>query len=89
MRWFRPKELRENLWLTLGKLILAALLANALWLENTAVYLIVLFIACYQIFAAFINLVTWWLYKKNQIFPRFSYFFDGLWLAFIGFYWFL
>lgn len=28
MRWFRPKELRENLWLTVAKLILATVLAN-------------------------------------------------------------
>lgn len=86
LRWFKPKIARENLWETFAKLLLAMILGNAIWLENTAVYLIVFAIAFYQLFIAFINLVTWWLYRQNKIAGRFRYLFDGLWLALIGTY---
>lgn len=34
-RWFRRKDLRENLLITLAKLFLSSFLANAIWIENT------------------------------------------------------
>ncbi len=80
-RWFRPKSLRENLWVTWAKIILSVILSNSLWLENTTVYLFVFAIAFYQIFIAFVHLVTWYLYRKNGIKPRGRYLFDGLWIG--------
>lgn len=85
-RWFRPKELRENLWVTLAKIILSVVLANAIWLENTAVYLFVFAVAFYQIFIAFVHLVTWYLYRQNAIKPRGRYLFDGIWIGAFGLY---
>ncbi|MGT2742340.1 hypothetical protein [Streptococcus plurextorum] len=85
-RWFRPKALRENLWVTWAKIILSVILSNSLWLENTTVYLFVFAIAFYQIFIAFVHLVTWYLYRKNGIKPRGRYLFDGLWIGWFGLY---
>lgn len=85
-RWFRPKEFRENLWVTWAKIILSVILSNSLWLENTTVYLFVFAIAFYQIFIAFVHLVTWYLYRKNGIKPRGRYLFDGLWIGWFGLY---
>lgn len=85
-RWFRRKDLRENLLITLAKLLLSSLLANAIWIENTAVYLLTAAIAIYQLFIAFVHLVTWFLYRQNGIRPRFHYLLDGLWIGGFGLY---
>lgn len=85
-RWFRPKALRENLWVTWAKILLSVILSNSLWLENTTVYLFVFAIAFYQIFIAFVHLVTWYLYRKNAIKPRGRYLFDGIWIGWLGLY---
>lgn len=83
-RWFRPKDLRENLWITWAKLILSVVFAESLFLENTAVYFFVFPIAFYQIFIGGVNLITWWLYRSNRIPKRLRYLVDGLVITSFG-----
>lgn len=85
-RWFQNREDRENLLITLAKIILSTILVNSVLAQNLAVYLMVFVIAFYQIFTAGISLITWFLYRTNGITPRFRYLFDALWMGGFGFY---
>ena len=85
-RWFQKPADRENLLITLAKIILASILINSVLAQNLAVYLIVLVIAFYQVFTATISLITWFLYRSNAITPRFRYLFDALLMAGFGLY---
>lgn len=77
-RCFGRKEVQENLWITLGKLVASLVFGEIALLENMAVYLLVYAIAFYQIFTGVVNLVTWFLYRQNGIPKRFRYLTDGL-----------
>ncbi|MBF0805613.1 MULTISPECIES: HdeD family acid-resistance protein [unclassified Streptococcus] len=77
-RWTGRKDIQENLWITLGKLVVSVVLGEIAILEDMAVYLLVYAIAVYQIFTGVVNLVTWWLYRQNGIPKRFRYLTDGL-----------
>lgn len=77
-RWIGRKEVQENLWITLGKLVASLVFGEIALLENMAVYLLVYAIAFYQIFTGVVNLVTWFLYRQNGIPKRFRYLTDGL-----------
>ena len=48
------------------------------------IYVLALVIGVYQIFHASINLVTYVLYRKNNIRPRFRLLLDGILLVFLG-----
>ncbi|MEI4353932.1 DUF308 domain-containing protein [Streptococcus suis] len=85
-RWFRSKQNREPLLVSLAKIFTSVIFANVLWLENATIYLLVFPIAIYQIFTGFVNLVTWYLYRINQIKPRFRLLVDGLWIGALGVY---
>lgn len=85
-RWFQKPADRENLLITLAKIILASILINSVLAQNLAVYLIVLVIAFYQVFTATISLITWFLYRSNAITPRFRYLFDALLMGGFGLY---
>ncbi|KXT74683.1 hypothetical protein STRDD10_00769 [Streptococcus sp. DD10] len=85
-RSFQPRRNRENLLITFSKIFLSAYLLGSIQAQNLTVYLIVLIIAFYQIFTASICLITWLIYKNNQITPRLHYLFDAIWMGAFGFY---
>lgn len=85
-RWFQQPADRENILITLAKLLLAGFLVNSVLAQNLAIYLMVFVIAFYQVFTASISLITWFLYKSNAITPRFRYLFDALWMGGFGLY---
>ena len=63
-RWFQDKKRRENILVTLAKLVVAALVFDSIILQDIALYLLVFVIASYQLFTGGISLVTWFLYRK-------------------------
>ena len=85
-RWFQDKQRRENIFVTLGKLVVAALLFDSIILQDLTLYLLVFIIASYQLFTGVISLVTWFLYRKNAIHPRLHHFFDAVWMIGFGLY---
>ena len=85
-RWFQDKKRRENIFVTLAKLVVAALLFDSIILQDLTLYLLVFIIASYQLFTGVISLVTWFLYRKNVIHPRLHHFFDAVWMIGFGLY---
>ena len=85
-RWFQDKKRRENIFVTLGKLVVAALVFDSIILQDLALYLLVFIIASYQLFTGIISLVTWSLYRKNAIHPRIHHLFDAVWMIGFGLY---
>ena len=85
-RWFQDKKRRENILVTLAKLMVAALVFDSIILQDIALYLLVFVIASYQLFTGGISLVTWFLYRKNAIHPRLHHFFDAVWMIGFGLY---
>ena len=85
-RWFQEKSRRENILVTLAKLVVAALVFDSIILQDIALYLLVFVIASYQLFTGGISLVTWFLYRKNAIHPRLHHFFDAVWMIGFGLY---
>ena len=85
-RWFQDKKRRENIFVTLGKLAVAALVFDSIILQDLALYLLVFIIASYQLFTGIISLVTWSLYRKNAIHPRLHHLFDAVWMIGFGLY---
>lgn len=85
-RWFQPRDKSESLLKIFIRALFAVILGNAIWLQEATVYLMVIPIAIYQIFQAFTNLVTWYLYRNNKVTGRLSYLFDGIWMGAIGLY---
>ncbi|MFV8290765.1 hypothetical protein ACNNMX_01795 [Aerococcus viridans] len=79
-------QYREPLLVSLAKIFISVIFANVLWLENATIYILVFLIGIYQIFTGFVNLVTWYLYRINQIRPRFRLLVDGLWISALGAY---
>ena len=61
-RWFQDKKRRENILVTLAKLMVAALVFDSIIWQDIALYLLVFVIASYQLFTGGISLVTWFLY---------------------------
>lgn len=64
-RWFQDKNRRENIFVSLAKLVVAALMFDSIILQDLALYLLVFIIASYQLFTGVISLVTWSLYTKK------------------------
>ena len=85
-RWFQDKKRRENILVTLAKLMVAALVFDSIILQDLTLYLLVFVIASYQLFTGGISLVTWFLYRKNAIHPRLHHFFDAVWMIGFGLY---
>ena len=85
-RWFQDKKRRENIFVTLAKLVVAALVFDSIILQDLALYLLVFVIASYQLFTGGISLVTWSLYRKNAIHPRLHHLFDAVWMIGFGLY---
>lgn len=85
-RWFQQPDDRENLLITLAKMAISLILIDSVKAQDLAVYLIVFAVAFYQIFTATISLITWLLYRSNDIKPRLRYLFDALWMGGFGLY---
>ena len=85
-RWFQDKNRRENIFVSLAKLVVAALMFDSIILQDLALYLLVFIIASYQLFTGVISLVTWSLYRKNAIHPRLHHLFDAVWMIGFGLY---
>lgn len=86
VRWFQAKENRENLLISLGKILAGGILFISLELQNLAIYFLVAIIAIYQLLTASISFITWQLYRQNKITPRLNYLFDSLWIGAFGLY---
>ena len=85
-RWFQDKKRRENILVTLAKLMVAALVFDSIILQELALYLLVFIIASYQLFTGAISLVYCYLYLKNAIHPRLHHLFDAVWMIGFGLY---
>lgn len=67
----------------LVKLLVLGYLLGSNLATDVPIYILALVIGVYQIFHASINLVTYVLYRKNKIRPRFRLLLDGLVLVFL------
>ena len=81
---FKKSQSTDTLGVALVKLLVLGYLLGSNLATDIPIYVLALVIGVYQIFHASINLVTYVLYRKNKIRPRFRLLLDGLVLVFLG-----
>lgn len=84
LRVFKKSQSTDTLGVALVKLLVLGYLLGSNFATDVPIYILALVIGVYQIFHATINLVTYVLYRKNKIRPRFRLLLDGLVLVFLG-----
>ena len=84
LRIFKKSQSTDTLGVALVKLLVLGYLLCSNLATDVPIYILALVIGVYQIFHASINLVTYVLYRKNKIRPRFRLLLDGLVLVFLG-----
>lgn len=84
LRIFKKSQSTDTLVVALVKLLVLGYLLGSNLATDVPIYILALVIGVYQIFHASINLVTYVLYRKNKIRPRFRLLLDGLVLVFLG-----
>ena len=84
LRIFKKSQSTDTLGVVLVKLLVLGYLLGSNLATDVPIYILALVIGVYQIFHASINLVTYVLYRKNKIRPRFRLLLDGLVLVFLG-----
>ena len=84
LRIFKKSQSTDTLGVALVKLLVMGYLLGSNLATDVPIYILALVIGIYQIFHASINLVTYVLYRKNKIRPRFRLLLDGLVLVFLG-----
>ena len=84
LRVFKKSQSTDTLGVALVKLLVLGYLLGSNFATDVPIYIFALVIGVYQIFHASINLVTYVLYRKNKIRPRFRLLLDGLVLVFLG-----
>ena len=84
LRIFKKSQSTDTLGVALVKLLVLGYLLGSNLATDVPIYILALVIGVYQIFHATINLVTYVLYRKNKIRPRFRFLLDGLVLVFLG-----
>ena len=84
LRVFKKSQSTDTLGVALVKLLVLEYLLGSNLATDIPIYVLALVIGVYQIFHASINLVTYVLYRKNKIRPRFRLLLDGLVLVFLG-----
>lgn len=82
--YFQKSQSTDTLGVALVKLLVLGYLLGSNFATDVPIYILALVIGVYQIFHATINLVTYVLYRKNKIRPRFRLLLDGLVLVFLG-----
>lgn len=76
-RWFKPKEDRGSLIMTIAQILFALILSAVNLLTDAPINIIVMLFGAYQIFTAGISAITYYLYRKNDIKPRGRFLFDA------------
>ena len=84
LRVFKKSQSTDTLGVALVKLLVLGYLLGSNLATDIPIYVLALVIGVYQIFHASINLVTYVLYRKSKIGPRFRLLLDGLVLVFLG-----
>ena len=84
LRVFKKSQSTDTLGVALVKLLVLGYLLGSNLATDIPIYVLALVIGVYQIFRATINLVTYVLYRKNNIRPRFRLLLDGILLVFLG-----
>lgn len=84
LRVFKKSQSTDTLGVALVKLLVLGYLLGSNLATDVPIYILALVIGVYQIFHASINLVTYVLYRKNKIRPRFRLLLDGILLVFLG-----
>ena len=84
LRIFKKSQSTDTLGVALVKLLVMGYLLGSNLATDVPIYILALVIGISQIFHASINLVTYVLYRKNKIRPRFRFLLDGLVLVFLG-----
>ena len=84
LRVFKKSQSTDTLGVALVKLLVLGYLLGSNLATDILIYVLALVIGIYQIFRATINLVTYVLYRKNNIRPRFRLLLDGILLVFLG-----
>lgn len=84
LRILKKSQSTDTLGVALVKLLVLGYLLGSNLATDVPIYILALVIGVYQIFHATINLVTYVLYRKNKIRPRFRLLLDGLVLVFLG-----
>ena len=84
LRVFKKSQSTDTLGVALVKLLVLGYLLGSNLATDVPIYILALVIGVYQIFRATINLVTYVLYRKNNIRPRFRLLLDGILLVFLG-----
>ncbi|MFS8951161.1 DUF308 domain-containing protein [Streptococcus oralis subsp. tigurinus] len=84
LRIFKKSQSTDTLGVALVKLLVLGYLLGSNLATDIPIYVLALVIGVYQIFRATINLVTYVLYRKNNIRPRFRLLLDGILLVFLG-----
>ncbi|WP_205422840.1 hypothetical protein [Granulicatella sp. zg-ZJ] len=81
---FRAKDKRQFFWITLIKPLCIFVFGDLAIIVRMPLYLLTIFVGIYQLLQAFINGVTYYIYRQNDIKPRFKFLFDACWLFILG-----
>lgn len=81
---FGKKRSSDNFLVLLFKILILGYLLTSNFTTNVPIFLTAILVGVYLIFASFINLVTYYLYLKDNIRPRSRYLIDGVWLVLLG-----
>ncbi|HEM5398878.1 TPA: hypothetical protein U1435_001925 [Streptococcus suis] len=84
MIFFRKKNSSESVIALVGKAVLFGILASLDLAVQIPLYFAAIFVGIYQLFAAVINFITFYLYRKDGVQPRIRYLIDGIWLSLLG-----
>lgn len=84
LRFFKKEMVSENALISIFKTVFFGFLLASNTVISLQIYLLAIAVALYQGLLAFINIVTYFLYRKNAIRPRWRYLFDGILLAMVA-----
>lgn len=75
---------KGSLWGSLIRIVVVLVLGSLEIFSVISVYLFILLLGIYELLMAFINAVTWFIYRDNGIRPRWRFLFNATWLTALG-----
>ena len=83
-RWFSKAAAKDSFWMNIGKLFLYGFLAGNQFFISLPIAIVSMVMGLNQVMNAGISGVTYYIYRKDRIRPRFRLLWDTIWLSVVG-----
>ena len=83
-RWFSKAAAKDPLWLNVAKFFLYGFLAGNQFFLSLPIAIVSILMGLNEVMKAGISGVTYYIYVKDDIRPRFRLLFDTIWLSVVG-----